>query len=99
MPAAVLLPALFIRLGAKRLLFAKARGGHAICRDSGRNQRLLRGLRTAVTQGHVVFRGPALVAVSFDQNPPIRMLGDELRIGLQRGAVLRTNFVAVVIEV
>src|SRR3954462_4280627 len=99
MPTTILLPALVIRLNAKRFLFAEARGCNAIRRYSRRNQRLLRGLRTAVPERHVVFRGPALVTVSLNQNFPSRMLGDELRIGLQRRAVLWTNFIAVVIEV
>jgi hypothetical protein len=45
--ATILLPALFIVLGAERVLFAPAHRGHAIRADAERNQVILRGFGAA----------------------------------------------------
>src|ERR1019366_2068649 len=54
-PAAVLLPATFVRLGAERLLFAVADGFDAIAADSSLDERVLHRVRAAGAQGQVVF--------------------------------------------
>src|SRR2546423_9087619 len=97
--APILLPTLLVRLGAERLLLAKAGGGEAIGGDSGRNQGLLGSLGTTVAQRHVVFGRSALVAVPFNQHSPIWMLIEELCVGLKCRSVLRSDLIAVIVEV
>ena len=77
MSAAVLLPALFVVVGAERLLFAVAHGHHAVGRDAKRYEELLRGLGTAIAERQVVFGGTTLVAMAFNRD-------FDLRIGTQK---------------
>ena len=66
MPAAILLPAGFVGLGAERLLLAVTNGFDATDVDPGCGQRVLDGIGTPVTQSEVVLGRSALIAVAFD---------------------------------
>src|SRR5258708_36243455 len=65
MAAAVLLPASLGALHAEGLLLAEADGAEAVGGNAKRDEILLDGARAAVAQTQVVFRGAALVAMTF----------------------------------
>src|SRR6266576_6769486 len=99
MPAAILLPAAFVRLGAERLLLAVADRLDSAGAQAGLHQSVLYGVGTAVAQSQVVFRGAALVAVSFKRELDVGMLAKELRVALNGGLLVGTNTIRVVIKV
>src|ERR1700747_2179609 len=99
MPAAILLPASFVAFRAERLLFAVADGLDTACNDSQCTQSSLHRAGTLVAQGQVELGRSALVAVSFDRYIDIRVLTEELRVGLQRRLLVATNIRLVVVEV
>lgn len=99
MPTAVLLPASFVALAAEGLLFAVADRLHAAGIDTGCSQRILHGAGTLVTQSQVVVGRSALVTVSFNREVHVRMLIEELRVGLYRGLLIGANVRLVVIEI
>ena len=64
----VLRPALLVRLLANRAVFAVADRGDPVLRDTQIHE-ILRGVvRPVLTEGHVVLRGPAFIAVPLDYN-------------------------------
>ena len=73
----ILLPALFVVLGAERLFLAVADGLDALCGDPMLQERLLHRFRATGSEGNVVFLGSAVVTVSFDENLNARMLREE----------------------
>src|SRR6266478_10233462 len=79
-PAAVLLPATFVRLGAERFLLAVADGLDAIAAHSSLDERILYRVRAIGAEGEVIFGGAALVAVSLDGDVNVGVLLQELRI-------------------
>src|SRR3954463_8406546 len=83
-PAAILLPASFVALAAERLFLAVADRFDAAGIDSRSSQSSLHGASALVSQTQVVLGGPTLVAVSFDRDVDVRMLAQELSIGLHR---------------
>ncbi len=94
----VLLPALFVVLGAERLLLAITYGADAIDGNSFLYQRLLYRLRAAGSQGDVVFLRSTVVAMAFNQNLDAWMLREEGFIVLDLGCFVRPDRVFVVIE-
>src|SRR5260370_39614725 len=99
MAAAVLLPAGFDALHTKGLLFAEADGAEAVGRYAQRYEILLDGGGAAIAEAQVVFRGPALVAMTFDGRLEPRIVFQEIR-GLRKcSASIRTNVGLVVVEI
>src|ERR1700687_4812470 len=82
-PAAALLPATLVRLGAERFLFAVADGLDAIAGTSSLDERVFHRVRAIGAQGQVIFGRAALVAVSLDRDVDVGMLLQELRSALQ----------------
>jgi hypothetical protein len=70
----VLLPALFVVLGAERFLLSVTDCSDAIGRNPLLHQSPLYGIRAAGSQGDVVFLRAAFVTVAFDEDLDIRML-------------------------
>src|SRR6516165_5446777 len=99
MPAAVLLPASFIALGAEWLLFAIADRLDAAAVDSQRYQDVLHGAGALITQGQVVVGRSALIAVPFDGDVDVGVLPKELRVRLHGGLLIGTDIRLVVVEV
>src|SRR5579864_2426290 len=77
MPAAVLLPAGFVGLGAERLLLAVADGLNAARADTRCGQSILHRVGTPVAQSQVVLGGPTLITVAFHRNRNAGMLAQE----------------------
>src|SRR6266446_6543749 len=98
-PAAILLPAGLVRFCAERLFFTIADGLDAIATDPALDECVFDGVRTIGAQGQVVFGGAALVAVTFDCDPDVGMLLQELSAGLQGSLLIRANVRLVVIEI
>ena len=71
----VLLPALFVVLGAERSFFTVADRLDVLCGDPLLHERSFHRLRAAGSKGDVIFLGSAVVAMPFDQNLDARMLG------------------------
>src|SRR5580698_11581202 len=71
----VLLPALFGRLRAERLLLAVADHTDSTRRHSCRHQRILGGVGAVFAQSQVVLVRSALVAVTADHDLDVRMAG------------------------
>lgn len=78
MPASVLLPAGLIMFHAEGPFLAVADGLDAVSRYSGRDQKVLGGLGTAIAKGQVIFRRAALVAVAFQSDFDLRIRAQEL---------------------
>src|SRR5882672_9614712 len=99
MPAPVLLPARFVALRAERLFFAVADRLDATGVYASRHQSTLHRAGALVAQCDVVFRGTALVAMSFDSKAHIRMSVQELHVGLERTLLITADVRLVVIEI
>src|SRR5579864_1564970 len=98
MPAAVLLPAGLVRLGAERLFLAVADGLDPAGVHAGPNQRVLYRVRAPVSQSQVVLGGAAFVAMPLNRELDVRMLVQELRVALHRRLLVRANRVRVVVK-
>src|SRR5579863_2439123 len=94
----VLLPTGFRAFRAERLFLAVADRTDAVGWYSHRHQRLFGGVCAIVAQRQVVLGGTAFVAVPFDGETNVRVLLQELRIGLQHTLILLRDVVAVVLE-
>ena len=79
MTATVLLPASLGALHEERLLLAVADGAHAVPGDAQGDEVLLDGGGTAIAETQVVFRGAALVAMTFDGYFDLRIVLQEFR--------------------
>src|ERR1700758_5198402 len=99
MTTAILLPASFVAFGAERFFLAVADRLDAAGADAERGQGALDGARTLIAQRQVVLGGTALVAVSFNREVHVRMLREELRVGLDRGLLVAANVGLVVVKV
>src|SRR6266699_939964 len=99
MAATVLLPATFVVLHAEGLFFAVADGAQPVCGNTKRDEVLLHGTGAAITEAQIVFRGAALVAVSFDGRLDLRVVLQEIRGLRERLAGIGTNVRFVVIEI
>src|SRR5229473_2934572 len=99
MAAAVLLPAGLGALHAEGLFLAEAHGADAVGGDAERYDVLLHGAGAAVAQAQVVFSGPALVAVAFDDHFEARIAFQEIGGFRERGASIGTNVGFVVVEI
>src|SRR3981189_2597736 len=99
MSAAVLLPTGFVGFGAERLFLAVADGLDAIAANSALNERVLDCIRTVGSQCQVVFGGTTLVTVPFDHDVNVRMLLQELCVGLQWRLLIGADVRLVVFEV
>src|SRR5208282_5449345 len=97
--APVLRPAAFVVLGAKWKLLAVADCRDSAAADSQCHQVILGGLRALGAQRDIVFLGAALIAMTLDLDPGLRMRLQPARIGFQHGVVLLLNRVLVVGEV
>src|SRR5581483_331666 len=97
-PAPVLLPTLFVGLGAERLLFAVADGLDAVGADAGLHQGLLDGVGAVIAQCQVVLGRAAFVAVPLDGELDVGVLREELSVPLQRGLLVGTNVVLVIVK-
>src|SRR5215831_3962832 len=97
MIAAVLLPAILVRISALRLFLAVADGLERVRANTILLQDLLGSVRTAFTQSQVVLSGTALVAVAFNLYAPALLL-DQLRSLCQRLLRIRTQVSLVVVE-
>src|SRR5580704_3559632 len=98
MPAAVLLLAGLVRLGAERRFLAVADGREPAGIHAGPHQRVLYRVRATVSQSQVVLGGTAFVAMSLNRELDVRMLVQELRVALHRRLLVRANRVRVVVE-
>src|SRR5215469_11537864 len=98
-PASILLPAGFVRFGAERLFLAKANCLDAVGADAGGNQGVLHRTGAAVAERKVVFRRPALVAVTLNRECDIRVLLQERHVRLNRGLLISANVGLVVVEI
>ena len=99
MPTTVLLPASFVALAAEGFFFAVADRLDAAAIDTRCRQRIFDRAGALVAQSQVVVCRATLVAVSFNREVHIRMLIEELCIGLNRGLLIAPNLRLVVIEV
>src|SRR5216683_1314771 len=99
MAATVLLPAAFLALRAERLFLAVADGAQPVCGNSERDDVLLHGAGAAIAEAQIVFRGAALVTVSFDGRLDLRVVLQEIRGFRERLAGIGTNVRFVVIEI
>src|SRR5260370_3430717 len=99
MAAAILLPASLGVLHAEGFLLAEADGAHTVGGDSQRHEILLDGVGTAIAEAEVVFRGAALVAMTFDGDFDRRVLLQEVRSRRERRTSVRTNVGLVVVKV
>ena len=99
MPTAVLLPASFVALAAEWLLFAVADRLDAAGINACGRQGILDGAGALVAQSQVVVRRSALVAMSFNRKAHVRMLIEELSVGLNGGLLIGANIGLVVIEI
>src|SRR5262252_7107238 len=97
--AAVLLPALLVRLRAERFLLAIADRFHMIGSDSALCQSVADRIGAAIPQSQIVFGRTALVAVSLNRKIDVGMLFQEPDIPLKCRLLIRPNFAPVVIEV
>src|SRR5258707_4641708 len=98
MIAAVLLPAILVRLSALRLFLAVADGLDGVCTNTVPNQRLLGRVSTMLTQRQVVFGGTTVVTVALNLYFPAFLLDDlcSLCESLLR---IRTQVRLVIVEV
>ena len=103
MRAAILLPALFVVLGADRFILAEADGRQLVARQAQAGQILLGLFGARIAQREIVLFRSALVAVSLHRQLEVRILlddvGQRLRVRLQSGFGVRTQRVLVVIEI
>src|ERR1700730_1416492 len=95
----VLLPALFVVLGAKRSFLAVADGSDVIGRNSLLHQGSLYCLCAAGTQCDVVFFRSAVVKMPFDKNLDTRMLRQEGFVILDNRRFVGSDVGFVVVEV
>src|SRR3954471_5395799 len=98
MPAAVLLPALLIRLAAERLLFPKRHRTNIARIRPSLNQRIPHRFGAVRPQREVVLDGAALIAMAFDRHLPRGMLLQERGRLLQCALLIGPQIVTVVIE-
>src|SRR5579862_4427792 len=99
MAAAILLPTSFVAFGAERFFFAVADRLDAAGADAKRGQSGLNRARALIAQRQVVLGGTALVAVSFNREIHVRMLSEELRIGLYRRLLVSANVGLIVVKI
>src|SRR5260370_5117638 len=99
MAAAVLLPASLVALHAEGLLFAEADGAEAIGGNAQRNEVLLHGASATVAQAKVIFRGAALVAMTFDGDLEARIVFQEVGSLGKGRASIRANVSLVIVEI
>src|SRR5689334_23501817 len=95
--AAVLLPAILVRVSALRLFLAVADGLERVRADTILLQGLFGGVRAALTQSQVVLGGTAVIAVAFNLYFPALLL-DQLRSLRQSLLRIRTQVRLVIIE-
>ena len=96
---AVLLPGLFVMARRAGMLLAVADRRDPIGRNAQIGQVLPRGLGAPLSQRQVVLARAALVAVSLDADPLIRVLLHLIEERLEDGSDLREQLGAVVLEV
>src|SRR5258708_17287193 len=96
--APVLLPAAFVVVLAKWKLFGVADRRHSALVDSERCQVILAGLCALGAQRDIVLLRSALIAITLDLHPGLRMRLEPACVGLQHGTVLITDGVIVVPE-
>src|SRR5208282_4969784 len=94
----VLLPALFVILGAERLFFAETDGLDALCGDPALHERLPHRFRAAGAEGDVVFLRSAVVTMALDENLDTRMLREEGAIILDSWRLAGADSGFVVVE-
>src|ERR1700739_4924399 len=99
MSAAVLRPAAFVGLGAKRLFLTVADRLDAAGAHAGGDQGPLHCIGAAIAQSQVVLGRSTLVAVALHREVDADMLPEELGIALNGGLLIRTNRIRVVVEV
>ena len=92
MPAAVLLPALFIVFHAERFFFTVADGLDVTGIDSRGHQCILYRSGALITQSQIVLGRTAIVAVSLNCEGDIGMLREELNVCLQRSLADRDGY-------
>src|SRR6478752_186010 len=97
MIAAVLLPAILVRVSALRLFLAVADGLERVRADAILLQGLLGSVGTAFTQSQVVLGGTAVIAVAFNLYAPALLL-DQLCGLCQRLLRIRTQVRLVIVE-
>ena len=79
--AAILRPATFAAVGARRPFFAIGDGAETVSRDAELGQEFLRRGGAAIAEAEVVFGGTTLVAMALDRQ---RVGGELAEDGLQR---------------
>src|SRR5581483_5094104 len=89
---------LLVGVGAERLLFAVADGLDAVGADAGLHQGLLDGVGAVIAQCQVVLGRAAFVAVPLDGELNVGVLREELSVALQRGLLVGTNVVLVIVK-
>src|SRR5690348_6494438 len=94
----VLLPATFVGLRTERFLFSVTDRLDAVSADASLDQRVLHRIRPVGTQRQVVLGRSALVAMALNRDADIRVLLQELRVGLQRTLLVPPDIVLVVLE-
>lgn len=95
---AVLLPALFVVLGAEGFFFAVTDGSDAFGGNSLLDQRLLCRFGAAGAESDVVLFRAAIVAMAFDEHFDAGMLDQEGFVILHDGRIVRTQIGPVVVE-
>ncbi len=99
MPTAILLPASFVAFAAERFLFPVADRLDAAGINARSSQSVLDCAGALVAQGQVVICRSTLVAMPLNREVHVRMLIEELRVGLNRGLLIGANIGLVVIEI
>ena len=88
----------FIVFGTEWFLLAVADGSHAVGADSELYKLAANRIRPVRSQRHVVFFRTALIAMSGDDNLPVRVGLQELRVRLQHRSVGRPQVVLVIVK-
>src|ERR1700737_1597488 len=99
MPPSIFLVALLSRFRASGFFFAIAHGTYAISGNAQRNEVLLYGAGATITECEVVFRGAALIAMTFNVDFNLRIAAQEFGGLTQRFASIGANVGLVEIEV
>src|SRR4029077_1738434 len=98
MGSPIFLPAGLVLLRAEGSFFSVADGLNAVNCHSLRHQKILGGVRAAIAQGHVVFSGAALVAVSLDHDGDARIRTQESSRGGKCGTSVVSNAGFIVVK-